>query len=257
MTAAEQKSDQLDEEKLEEKEVSTNLLDLPLFKEFRAKAGGTHKHTQSLESMIENVCEAIDMDPTTLKLAARSHDIGKMWQAPFYSENQGKDNPHDDLPAWASYHIITRHVSDSVTILTANDFPKDVIRIVSQHHGNTILQSIFDRAKAEDDSVTEAMFRYKTNSPDSLESLILMLCDQVEATSRSLYVQQNIDVGPDVFVLNIYNKLHSDGQFDNVQVMLGKLKKVQEALISDVASNFQKRVAYEEDEDLIKDKSSE
>ncbi len=243
----------LDEEKpAEEEEASISLLDLPLFKEFRMKAPGTHKHTQSLEGMIENVCAAIDKDPISLKLAARSHDLGKMWAAHLYSENQGKDNPHDGLPAWASYQLITRHVSDSVAILFSNNFPKDVIRIVSQHHGNTILQSIFEKAKAEDDSVTPGMFRYKTNRPDSIESLILMLCDQIEATSRSIYIDQKVDVSPDVFVLNIYNKLMTDGQFNSVVVELGKLKKVQEALISDVASNFQKRIAYEEDKELVK-----
>jgi len=257
MVTNEVKSDPSDEEKLGEEKETSSLLDLPLFKEFRTKAPGTHKHTQSLESMIENVCAAIDKDPTTLKLAARSHDLGKMWAAHLYSENQGKDNPHDGLPAWVSYQLLTRHVSDSIAIMSTNDFPKDVIRIVSQHHGNTVLQSIFEKAKAEDEGVSESMFRYKTNSPDSLESLILMLCDQVEATSRSIYVEQKIDVGPDVFVLNIYNKLHADGQFDNVELMLGKLKKVQEALISDVASNFQKRIAHEEDKDLVKEKAAE
>lgn len=254
MKTIDPKSDLPDEEDLaEEEEASIRLLDLPLFKEFRTKAPGTHKHTQSLEGMIENVCAAIDKDPIPLKLAARSHDLGKMWAAHLYSENQGKDNPHDGLPAWVSYQLITRHVSDSVAILFANNFPKDVIKIVSQHHGNTILQSIFEKAKAENDSVTPKMFRYKTDRPDSMESLILMLCDQIEATSRSIYIDQKMDVGPDVFVLNIYNKLMADGQFDSVVVELGNLKKVQEALISDVASNFQKRIAYGEDEELVKE----
>jgi len=99
------------------------------------------------------------------------------------------------------------------------------------------------------------MFRYRSERPDSLESLILMLCDQVEATSRSFYREQGRDdVDPAVFVINIYNKLHTDGQFDDVQVMLGRLKKIQDALISDVASNFQKRVKYSEDDELSKEK---
>ncbi len=181
------------------------------------------------------------------------HDVGKMWFPDLYTENQRKDeNTHDNIDPWISYQLITRHVSDTVTIMVTGGFPTDVIKIVSQHHGKCILQSIYEKAKGADDSISKQMFRYKTERPDSLESLILMLCDQIEATSRSIYVDQSKDVGPNVFVLNIYNKLHGDGQFDGVAVLLGKLKKIQEALISDVASNFQKRIKYAEDDELIK-----
>jgi len=98
----------------------------------------------------------------------------------------------------------------------------------------------------------EDWFRYKTPKPDSMEALILMLCDQVEATSRSLVMEQNKkDIDPSVLVTNIYDKLALDGQFDNVTILLGKLQKIQKALIQDVASTFQKRVPYEEDKELI------
>lgn len=236
------------------KELSPMDSKFPLLAEFRNKAPGSYKHAQSLVSMVENVCAAIDLDGDTLKMAAMYHDIGKMWSPLTFTENQGKEdeNIHDNLDPLISYQIITRHVSDTVVILVAHDFPKDVIRIASQHHGNCILQAIYENAKKADESFEgeEDMFRYKTPRPDSLESLILMFCDQVEATSRSIYVEQNMDVDPSVFVTNIYNKLHLDGQFNNVRLLLGDLKKIQDALISDVASNFQKRVKYEEDKDL-------
>ena len=238
------------EEKQEDKKIGPMDSKFHLLKEFREKAPGSHKHDQTLSGMIENVCAAIDRDPDRLKMAAMYHDIGKMWAASLFTENQGKDNIHDGLPAWVSYELITRHVSDTIAILVANDFPQDVIRIVSQHHGTCPVQSIFEKAKAEDPKADINAFRYKTGRPDSLESLILMFCDQVEATSRAIYASDSDDVEPVVFVLNIYNKLHADGQFDNVQVLLGELKKIQAALITDVASNFQKRIKYEEDEVL-------
>lgn len=246
------------EEKLEEKEPKVpSPMDssFPLLKEFREKAPGSHKHAQSLVSMVENVCAAIDMDSKMLKMAAMYHDIGKMWAPELFTENQANDNIHDGLDPWVSYQLITRHVSDTVAILLAHDFPKEVIRIASQHHGNGLMLPMFEKAKAADSKVSEELFRYKTERPDSLESLILMLCDQVEATSRSFYREQGRDdVDPAVFVINIYNKLHTDGQFDNVQVLLGRLKKIQAALISDVSSNFQKRVKYNEDDDLAEEK---
>ncbi len=226
----------------------------PLLAEFREKAPGSHKHAQSLVGMVENVCAYIDIDPDVLKMAAMYHDIGKMWAPDLFTENQNKDdeNIHDGLDPLISYHLITRHVSDTIAILVANDFPKDVIRVASQHHGTCILQAIFENAKEEDESFAgkEDLFRYKTRRPESLGSLIIMLCDQVEATSRSIYGKQDMDVDPSIFISNIYNKLHRDGQFDNVEVFLGKIKKIQTALISDVASNFQKRIRYDEDEKL-------
>lgn len=246
------------QEKAEEKEPkilgpmdSGNLL----LKEFREKAPGSHKHAQSLVSMVENVCAAIDMDPEILKMAAMYHDIGKMWAAQLFTENQAKENIHDGLDPWVSYQLITRHVSDTIAILFSKDFPREVIKIAGQHHGTCLMLGMFEKAKEADKDVSEDKFRYHTDRPDTIESMILMLCDQVEATSRSFYQEQRRDdVDPSVFVINIYNKLHTDGQFDNVQVMLGQLKKIQVALIADVASNFQKRVKYGEDDELSEEK---
>ncbi len=245
------------EDKSEDKKIGPMDSTFHLLKEFRERAPGSHKHAQSLVSMIENVCAAIDMDADILKMAAMYHDIGKMWSPSLFTENQGKDNVHDGLPAWASYELIIKHVSDTVAILFINEFPKDVIRIASQHHGTCVVQAIFENAKAEKSNADSNTFRYKTQNPDSLESLILMFCDQVEATSRAIYASDSDGVEPAVFVLNIYNKLHADGQFDNVQVLLGKIKKIQAALITDVSSNFQKRIKYEEDETLIEKQKKE
>jgi len=255
---AEPEKQDIQEEKLEEKEVKTlGPMDsgFPLLKEFREKAPGSHKHAQSLVGMVENVCAAIDMDSETLKMAAMYHDIGKMWAPDLFTENQAKENIHDGLAPWVSYQLITRHVSDTIAILFANDFPKEVIKIAGQHHGTCLMLAMFEKARELDKNVPEELFRYRSEKPDSLESLILMLCDQVEATSRSFYREQaRDDVDPAVFVINIYNKLHTDGQFDNVQVLLGRLKKIQAALVSDVASNFQKRVKYNEDDELAEEK---
>lgn len=245
--------DQVEKESKEIPKEITNPLDpnFPLLKEFRHRAPGSFKHTQALVSMVENVCSAVDMDLETLKTAAMYHDIGKMWAPNLFTENQPEDeNIHDRLDPWVSYQLITRHVSDTVTILVNNSFSMEVIRIASQHHGNSVLKAIFEKALKEDEKSAEEVYRYNTSRPDRIESMILMLCDQVEATSRSVYKNQGNDVDPKVLVINIYNKLLSDGQFDDVSVVLGRLKLIQEALVEDVASSFQKRVRYDEDAEL-------
>jgi hypothetical protein len=203
--------------------------------------------------MVENVCAAIGMDPELMKLCATYHDIGKIWAPEIFVENQPGENIHTKLEPWLSYMLITRHVSDSVTILLNNNFPRNVMKVVSQHHGTCVLHSTLEKAKEINPKVNEDTFRYHTARPDSVESLILMLCDHMEATSRSVYVEQKkSDVDPAVLVMNMLNHLQDDGQFDDVNILLGTLKKIQRAIIADVASSFQKRIAYKEDEELVK-----
>jgi len=239
---------------LKREEVDVLDANYPLLKEFREIAPGTFKHAQSLASMVENVCSSIDLDSDVLKMAAMYHDIGKTWAPALFAENQmDSENTHDKLSPEISYQLITRHVSDSVAILFANAFPLEVIRIVSQHHGKTTLQSFFEKARKENPKVSEDLFRYHTQRPDCIESMILMFCDQIEATARSVYATQHLKVTPDVFVTNVYSKLHQDGQFDNVQIYLGQLKKILVAIITDVSSMFQKRVKYDEDDLLVQE----
>jgi len=241
---------------LTEKKGFVDALDhnFPLLREFREKAPGSFKHTQALVSIIDNVAAAINLDSEALKTAAMYHDIGKVWAPQFFSENQlPNEDIHSDLDPQISYYILTRHVSDSAIILIAHNFPEDVVHIVSQHHGTTILKAIYERAQKLNpkDEVPEELFRYKTQRPDSLESLILLLSDHVEATSRSFYVDQQRDLDADTSVIGIFNKLMKDGQFNDVAVRLGYLSKIQEALINDIASNFHKRVKYDEDDELV------
>lgn len=244
-----------DEDPIEkiDKEISPLDSHYPLWVEFREKAPGSYKHTQSLSNIVDNVASAIELDSADLQLAAKFHDIGKMWFPEAFTENQGKENIHDGIAPWVSYQLLTRHVSDTVAILVAHNFPMEVIQIASQHHGKTVLRSIYELAKKIDASASEDDFRYKTEKPQTVEALILMLCDNIEATSRSLYVDQKKDVEPDVFISNIFNKLMMDGQFDDVELKLGNLGKIQRALAKDVAGNYQKRLKYDEDEELTKE----
>ena len=247
----------IDEEMMEKPDKEIGPLDsnFPLWVEFREKAPGSYKHTQSLINIVDNVTSAVKLESANLLLAARYHDIGKMWFPEAFTENQSKDsNLHDGLEPWVSYHLLTKHVSDTVAILVANNFPPEVIKIASQHHGTTVLRAIYESACKIDKKVDENQFRYMTEKPLTVEALILMLCDQVEATSRSLYVDQGKDVEPDVFINNIFNKLMMDGQFNEVQMKLGNLSTIQKALADDIAGNYKKRLRYEEDDELAKEK---
>lgn len=214
----------------------------PLLQEFRDRCPGTFKHSQSLMSMIEGISLALDLDDDKMKVAALYHDVGKMFSPKHFSENQLEDeNIHDELTPDVSYQTITRHVSDSVMILVNNpDFPREIVEIISQHHGTTILRYFFDKAK----SPKEENFRYKTTKPTCIESMVLMVCDAVEATSRALAQAGKFD--PNKVINETLQRLVDDGQLDEVTMKLGDLKKIKHALAKELEGVYQKRVDYEE-----------
>lgn len=232
----------------------------PLLKEFREKAPGTLNHSKSVATLVENAACSIGIDAVNLKIAALYHDIGKMLAPNFFTENQKENNPHDDLDSLISYLIITKHVSDSVLILTINNFPQKVIRIVSEHHGTNILKYFYEKSKKTSSNFKPTDFRYYTPRPTCLESLILMLCDHIEATTRSLFINkkiQNDDFKPEILVDNVFSLLESDKQFDLVEVKAyGDLRKVKESIITDIGSIYHNRISYPNDSKLIEEKNN-
>jgi len=214
----------------------------PLLQEFREACPGTFKHAQSLMAMVEGVSLALDLDDDRMKVAALYHDVGKSLNPKYFSENQlENENPHDDLAPEISYHILTRHVSDSVMILINNpDFPREIIEIISQHHGTTVLRYFFDKAK----KAKEGDFRYKSTKPTSIQSMVLMVCDAIEATSRALAQAGKFD--PNKVINETLQRLIDDGQLDDVTMKLGDLKKIKHALAKELEGVYQKRVDYDE-----------
>lgn len=221
----------------------------PLLVHFKEACPGTYKHSQAVMAMIESVSLELGLDSLFMKVAAQYHDIGKMNNPEYFTENQLDDeNPHNDLDPWMSYQIISRHVPDTTNILLGHkEFPRELIEVVSQHHGNSLLKIFFDRSKEED----EAKFRYRCNTPTSTESAVLMICDHVEAVSRSDYQQGKLD--PTAVIDSTISKLLDDGQLDNVTMKLGNFKKIKKALAKELEGSYQKRVAYVDDEVEVKE----
>lgn len=213
----------------------------PLLQEFRDSCPGSYKHSQTVAGMVEGICTRLEMDVTYMKVAAFYHDIGKMWNPKYFTENQlENEDPHVDLDPWISYQLITRHISDGVNILlNNNDFPRDLIQVISQHHGMSIVK--YFASKAKSDNVDQ--FRYKCTKPRSVEAAVLMIVDHVEATSRSLYQYNKLD--PTKVIDDTITDLLDDGQLDDVVIQLGALKKIKEALAKELEGMYQKRVDYD------------
>lgn len=230
-------------EEVEDIDILKNLLDssYPLLNKFRDACPGTFKHSQSVVSMIEGISLSLDLDVNIMKVMALYHDIGKMLNPSFFSENQlDEENPHDNLDPKMSYEIITRHVSDTTMILTDDDnFPKRIIKKMAQHHGTTVLKFFFAKADTE----VKDEFRYHTFKPSSIEAMLLMICDNIEARSRS-HIQNGKNFDPTQTINETIDSLTADGQLD--QLKLGDLRKIKTALGKELAVTS-KRVSYPED----------
>lgn len=246
------------EETIEKQEVKESqhelnfLLDTsyPLLKTFREACPGTYKHSQTLSAMVEGISEDLGLDVVFMKICCMYHDIGKIYNAGYFTENVLDDeDPHKDLDPWMSYQIISTHVSNTTNILL-NDgsFSTDLIKVVSQHHGNGVIDYFYNKLiKFSTEASTtrnKDAFRYHCTRPQSVEAAVLMTVDHVEAISRSLFQAGKLD--PLQVIEQTINNLLDDGQLDDVTMKLGALKKIKKSMAKELQGTFQKRVDYDE-----------
>ena len=221
----------------------------PFLEKLRDRAVGTYKHCQNVASLCEAIAIELDIDPTLMRVLGMYHDAGKItFPECFYENKNGSGNIHDDLDPMISFHLLSKHVSDGALILVQlEDFPSELITPITQHHGNSVIKSLANKA----DGVEEDMFRYKnTCPPTTLEAAILMISDSVEATIRSKE-HNHEDIGVDDIrdiIRGTVERLEGDDQLDEVKV--GDLKKIKKALQRDLESKYHKRdaKAYEDDD---------
>lgn len=215
----------------------------PLLQEFKEKCPGTYKHSQAVADMVEAVAQVLGLDVEKMRMAALYHDIGKMANPEFFGENQkSEEDPHAELDPYMSHQLITRHVSDSVLYMVNDErIPREVIEIVSQHHGTTVTRYFYQKSENGD----EDSFRYPGRKPSTLESAVLMICDCVEAGAQARF-QAHKDVIPEEVVRHIIDSLMDDGQLDDVTMRLGDFKTIREVLEKELEGMFPKRVDYEE-----------
>lgn len=218
----------------------------PLLQKLRDVCPGTYKHSQAVSSMVESVSVVLKLDVVFMKIAAMYHDIGKINNPKFFTENQlnNDDDPYDGLDTWISSQIISRHVSDSVNILL-NDkhFPNKMLEIVSQHHGTSVIKYFFDRSEGG----KEEDYRYRCTKPASIEAAVLMVCDRLEATTRSLFQNNKYNKDPVEIVNTTINDLLEDEQLDDVTIKLGDLKLFKNVLNKELEGMYSKRVDYDKD----------
>lgn len=222
----------------------------PSMERFKEVAPGTYRHCINVGQLCQTIAKELNLDEEVMVLAGTLHDIGKCNNPIWFSENQEPDrNPHDDVDPKVSYEIISRHIADSVMKLVQMGVPTNVIHIISEHHGDTIIGSIHNKAKVKYNGDTvDDHYRYRSSKPTTVESCVLMLCDVTEATCRSMHnndklksLRSTIDC--------ITNKLIDDEQLDVLTI--GDIRVIKRILNKEIDSFFHKRVDYDEEAQKI------
>lgn len=221
----------------------------PLLRELEQKAPGTFQHSLQVMNMADAAARAIDANPLLLRVGALYHDIGKMQNPQCFVENESllrkseEEKYHRGLSPRQSAEDIIRHVSDGVEIARRHRLPQLVVNFIRTHHGTTVTGYFWGSyLAAKGDPADKPAFTYPGPAPTSKEEIILMLCDSVEAASRTLteYTPEAFSA----FVERIVQGKMDEGQFDGARISIKELGEVKSALKEYLAQMHHGRVTY-------------
>ena len=216
-----------------------------LLKELSEKAPGTFNHSLQVANLCEASANAVGANSLLLRVGALYHDIGKMAQPEFFTENQILEtNPHEDLEPQESADIIRRHVIKGVEIARKHNIPDRIIDFIRTHHGNSLIYYFYKKEVELNGEANEDYFRYLGPTPFSKESAILMMCDAVEAASKSL--NQPTYEAIDTFVERIIDTQVESGQFDAASITLKEIEQIKKVLKKKLTNIYHVRIEYPE-----------
>ena len=227
-------------------------LDQPLLRDLMVRAPGTYHHSVIISNMVEATAKAVQANPLLAKVSAYYHDIGKMKKPLYFVENQtGNENKHERLAPSMSSLILISHVKDGVELAKSHKLGREIIDIIQQHHGSSLISFFYQKAKDrmvskghKSTEIKEEDFRYPGPKPQTKEAGLVMLADMVEAASRSL-----VDPTPariQGMVQKIINKAFSDGQLDECELTLKDLHEIAKSFNKTLSGIFHHRIEYPE-----------
>ena len=219
----------------------------PALKRISELAPGTFHHSIQVSNLAEGVAESIGANSLLVRVMALYHDLGKTMRPEYFTENQKQGvNPHNNLDPYQSVKILTGHVSQGMLLAKEYKIPELVATGIQEHHGTTLIQYFHHKAKElakeTGKEVKEEDFRYKGPRPQSMETAILMLADVIEATSRSM-ADTSSEALESMIHKTILDKF-MDGQFNESNLSVRELSKLEEAFLHSLDGTYHTRVKY-------------
>ena len=235
-------------------------LNHPLLRRMTIEAPGTYHHSLVVANLAEGAAEKIGANATLCRVCAYFHDVGKLVKPEYFTENMNFErNPHDDLAPTMSALIIIAHVKEGVDLALTHGLNKQIIDVIQQHHGTSLVYYFYQRAiQQQEDAraggkimnireedipeVQEESFRYTGPKPQTKESAIVSLADIVESASRSLEkptpqkVEQLVD--------ELIEERIADGQLDECDLTLGELRVIAKRFRFTLMTMLHTRIAY-------------
>ena len=238
-------------------------LNHPLLRRMTIEAPGTYHHSLVVANLAESAAEAIGANATLCRVCSYFHDVGKLVKPEYFTENMNFErNPHDDLAPTMSALIIIAHVKEGVDLALKYGLNQQVIDVIQQHHGTSLVFYFYARAlqqledakvggkimkMREEDipEVAEESFRYSGPKPQTRESAIISLADMVESASRSL--EKPTPAKIEQLVRELIDQRLADHQLDECDLTLRDLKRIAERFRFTLMSMLHTRIAYPKD----------
>lgn len=217
----------------------------PLLKKLLLEAPGTYHHSILVGNLAESAAESVSANPLLARVGAYYHDIGKSIRPFYFAENQfGMENPHERLQPMQSTAIITSHTSDGLALGKEEKLPKEILDIIEQHHGNTLVAYFYHKAKElnKDIDISQDEFRYKGRKPQSKEAAIVMLADSSEAAVRSMKDLSKEKI--EEMVRRVVDGKLKDGQLDECDITLKEIEVIINSFVKVLTGIYHERIEY-------------
>ncbi|MDH6533657.1 HDIG domain-containing protein [Parabacteroides sp. 52] len=224
--------------------VELSNINTPILKKLSETAPGTFQHSIQVSILASEAASKIGANAALVRTGAMYHDIGKMTNPAFFTENQNNFNPHDQLTFEQSAQIIINHVKEGVILAEKAKLPKAIINFIRTHHGRGITKYFYNsfKNKYPDKEINEELFTYPGPNPFSKETAVLMMADSVEAASRSL--KEYTDESISQLVNKIIDGQIADGLLKNSPLTFRDIENAKQVFINKLKTMFHTRISY-------------
>jgi putative nucleotidyltransferase with HDIG domain len=226
-------------------------LNAPVLRKLFTAAPGTYSHSLMVANLAEQACQDIGANALLARVGAYYHDIGKMENPDYFVENQTDHNKHDEIAPRLSATIIRSHVKLGVEKAHNLGLPKDVISIIAEHHGNSIITWFYNKAAEQDPSVNSEDFTYPGNPPRSRESAVVMLADITEAAVRTLIKPTAGKM--EKFIQQLFEAKIEHGQLSESDLSFRDLEIIKKAFVRVLVGYYHSRIEYPKQKEEAKD----
>ncbi len=218
----------------------------PLLRKLSEVAPGTFQHSLQVANLAEEVIQKIGGNPLLIRTAALYHDIGKINRPTYFIENQSGSvrNPHEDLSPENSAQIIIEHVSNGIEIAKKNRIPQHVIDFIRTHHGTTTVRFFYHLHQKQnaEKRIDRTKFTYPGPVPFSKEMVVLMMCDSIEAASRSVKEMSQRNISD--MVDNIINYQILEDQYNDANITYREINTAKQIIKNRLMNIYHVRIEY-------------